>query len=65
MTKKLRAVHYLNQFFGQIGSEDKAHTPPLTKDGPIGPGRLFQGNLRGQLLWRAYRSSQSGRRQFD
>jgi glycine reductase len=42
MTTKLRAVHYLNQFFGQIGAEDKAHTSPLTKDGPVGPGRLFQ-----------------------
>lgn len=37
-----KAVHYLNQFFGQIGAEDKADTPPLTKDGPVGPGRLFQ-----------------------
>lgn len=42
MTKKLRVVHYLNQFFGQIGAEDMAHTPPLKKDGAIGPGRLFQ-----------------------
>jgi glycine reductase len=42
MSSPLRAVHYLNQFFGQIGAEDKAHIPPLKKDGPIGPGRLFQ-----------------------
>jgi glycine reductase len=42
MTKKFRVVHYLNQFFGQIGAEDKAHTPPLAKEGPTGPGRLFQ-----------------------
>ena len=42
MIKKLRAVHYLNQFFGQIGSEEKADTPPLKKSGAIGPGRLFQ-----------------------
>jgi glycine reductase len=42
MGSPLRAVHYLNQFFGQIGSEDKADTPPLQKDGAIGPGRLFQ-----------------------
>lgn len=42
MGNKLKVVHYLNQFFGQIGAEDKAHTPPLKKDGAIGPGRLFQ-----------------------
>ena len=42
MIKKLRVVHYLNQFFGQIGAEDKADPPPLQKDGAIGPGRLFQ-----------------------
>ena len=38
----LKAVHYLNQFFGQIGAEDKADTAPLKKGGAIGPGRLFQ-----------------------
>lgn len=42
MAQKLKVVHYLNQFFGQIGGEDKADTAPLKKDGPIGPGRLFQ-----------------------
>jgi glycine reductase len=42
MGSPFRAVHYLNQFFGQIGSEDKADTPPLKKTGAIGPGRLFQ-----------------------
>ena len=42
MGSPFRAVHYLNQFFGQIGSEEKANTPPLKKAGAIGPGRLFQ-----------------------
>lgn len=42
MGSKLSVVHYLNQFFGQIGAEARAGTPPLAKDGPIGPGRLFQ-----------------------
>ena len=42
MGSPFRAVHYLNQFFGQIGAEDKADTPPLKKAGAIGPGRLFQ-----------------------
>ncbi|MGD8763080.1 MAG: glycine/betaine/sarcosine/D-proline family reductase selenoprotein B, partial [Desulfobacteraceae bacterium] len=48
MDSKLSVVHYLNQFFGQIGAEDKADTPPLKEDGPIGPGRLFQ-EIFGQI----------------
>jgi len=39
---KWRAVHYLNQFFGQIGGEDKAGAEPLARSGPVGPGVLFQ-----------------------
>lgn len=39
---KIRIVHYLNQFFGGIGGEDKANTPLNCVDGPVGPGRLFQ-----------------------
>jgi len=39
---KIRVVHYLNQFFGQIGGEDKAGIEPLGKDGAVGPGLLFQ-----------------------
>jgi glycine reductase complex component B subunit gamma len=42
MLTKIRAVHYLNQFFGQIGGEDKADTAPLCRDGAVGPGVLFQ-----------------------
>ncbi len=39
---KIRVVHYLNQFFGGIGGEDKAGFPPTYIDGPVGPGKLFQ-----------------------
>lgn len=42
MNRKLKVVHYLNQFFGQIGGEEKADTEPLKKDGTVGPGILFQ-----------------------
>ncbi|OPY67005.1 MAG: Glycine reductase complex component B subunit gamma [Syntrophorhabdus sp. PtaU1.Bin050] len=42
MAKRMKIVHYLNQFFGQIGAEDKAGTQPLVKTGPVGPGVLFQ-----------------------
>lgn len=37
-----RVVHYINQFFGQIGGEDKADTPPLARDGAVGPGMAFK-----------------------
>jgi len=39
---KWRVVHYLNQFFGQIGGEEKAGTEPLVRSGPVGSGVLFQ-----------------------
>jgi betaine reductase len=38
----VRAVHYINQFFGQIGGEEKADIKPFKKDGPVGPGTAFQ-----------------------
>ena len=36
----LKIVHYLNQFFGQIGGEDKADIPPRLKKGTVGPGAV-------------------------
>ncbi len=48
MDQKLKVVHYVNQFFGQIGGEDKADIGPLKKDGPVGPGVLFQ-TIYGQM----------------
>jgi len=52
----LRVVHYLNQFFAGIGSEDKADMPPGRRDGPIGPGRLLQQALgdRAQVVATVY-----------
>ena len=35
--KKLKVVHFLNQFFGQVGGEDKATTGFVVKQGPVGP----------------------------
>jgi len=45
---KFRVVHYLNQFFGQIGGEEKADTAPLKKDGPVGPGTALNGAFKGE-----------------
>jgi betaine reductase len=38
----LRVAHYLNQFFGGVGGEDKADAPPELRPGPVGPGALLQ-----------------------
>ena len=38
MAEKLRVVHYINQFFGQIGGEDAASIGIRTEEGPVGPG---------------------------
>lgn len=43
--KKLRVVHYVNQFFGQIGGEDKAGVGFSVREEPVGPGVALQGAL--------------------
>ena len=40
--KKLKVIHYLSQFFGQIGGEDKADIGFTVKAGPVGPGLALQ-----------------------
>ncbi|MDD5169018.1 MAG: glycine/betaine/sarcosine/D-proline family reductase selenoprotein B, partial [Syntrophales bacterium] len=42
MERQIRVVHYLNQFFGQIGGEDKAGVGFSVVNGPVGPGVLLQ-----------------------
>ncbi len=48
----IRVVHYVNQFFGGIGGEDKAHLPPRVTEGAVGPGRAIQAALgkEGQVV---------------
>ena len=43
--KKLRVVHFLNQFFGQLGGEEKATSGFVVKKGPVGPGLALQKEL--------------------
>ena len=38
MANTVRAIHYVNQFFGGIGGEDKADAAPSHRPGPVGPG---------------------------
>lgn len=44
---KLKVIHYLNQFFGQEGLEDKADMRFMVKKGPVGPGIALQ-NILGE-----------------
>ena len=37
-----RVIHYINQFFGGVGGEEKADHPPELREGPAGPGRALQ-----------------------
>lgn len=46
--KKIGIIYYINQFFAQIGGEEKANIPPLIKKGPIGPGLLLQKLFNGE-----------------
>jgi betaine reductase len=52
MNPKIRVVHYLNQFFAQVGGEDKAEVRPEIRAGVIGPGRALQQALgdRGEVV---------------
>jgi glycine reductase complex component B subunit gamma len=38
----LRVVHYLNQFFGGMGGEEKAEAGPQVREGLLGPGMAIQ-----------------------
>lgn len=40
--KKIKFVHYINQFYGQIGGEEKADIHPFLLTEPIGPGKEIQ-----------------------
>ena len=42
---KFKVVHYINQFFGQVGGEEMAHIPAEKREGPAGPGLAFSKNF--------------------
>lgn len=43
-----RVVHYINQFFANIGGEEMAHVPPEKRDGIVGPGLAFNQAWNGE-----------------
>ena len=38
---KIRVVHYINQFFANVGGEEKADYQPELREGYVGPGQAF------------------------
>jgi glycine reductase len=46
--QKLRVVHYVNQFFGQIGGEAAADIKPISRPGPVGPGLALKAAFKDQ-----------------
>lgn len=43
-----RVVHYINQFFAQIGGEEMAHVAPELRDGFVGPGMALNAAWKGE-----------------
>lgn len=43
--KKIRVVHYINQFFANIGGEEKADIKPEVREGIVGPGLALKNAL--------------------
>ncbi len=43
-----KVVYYINQFFGNIGGEEKAHIPPEETLGAKGPAMGLEGYLQGE-----------------
>ena len=41
-----KIVHYINQFFANIGGEEKADIAPEKRDGAVGPGMGLEGELK-------------------
>ncbi len=44
----IKVVHYINQFFGQIGGEEKAGAGPSIVASAVGPGLLLNSVLKGR-----------------
>lgn len=44
-----KAIMYVNQFFGQIGGEDKAHFEPEVRKGLVGPAMQLNAELEAEV----------------
>ena len=43
-----KVVHYINQFFAQIGGEEMAHVAPELREGSVGPGMALNQAWKGE-----------------
>lgn len=48
--RNMRVLHYINQFFGQLGGEDTAYAPLSLREETVGPGKILQGMLEGSEI---------------
>ena len=46
----MRILHYINQFFGQIGGEEAAYSPIEFREELVGPGRILSTMLEGSEI---------------
>lgn len=44
----IRVVHYINQFFANIGGEEMAHVAPEVREGVVGPGMALNKAFNGE-----------------
>lgn len=44
----IRVVHYINQFFANIGGEEMAHIAPEVREGVVGPGMALNKAFKGE-----------------
>lgn len=44
----IKVVHYINQFFANIGGEEMAHIKPEVRDGFVGPGMALEKAFKGE-----------------
>lgn len=49
-SRPVKVLHFLNQFFGGVGGEDKADFPAKVVKGPVGPGKKLQAIFGDQAL---------------
>ena len=45
---KIKVVHYIHQFFAQVGGEEMAHIAPELREGIVGPGMAFNAAFKGE-----------------
>lgn len=43
-----KVIHYINQFFANIGGEEKAHIAPEIREGAVGPGLGLNREFKGE-----------------